>query len=142
MQFWTGLNEFLAAEHSSIQQIDVRPNWTIGMSSGLRHVGFELRYSLKHNLIAIEIWFWRAASRPVWERIRLAPAPYDALIGETFKFEQVEGPERAGMFIDRSVSDLRDDFTWPELYRWLERNLEIQYGQIAPKCVRNSISSI
>jgi hypothetical protein len=114
MQFWTGLNEVLAAEHPSLSQIDTRPNWTIRMPSGLRHIGFELRYSLKHNFVAIEIWFWRAASRPVWERIRTAPAAYDALMGESWKFESVEGRERARMYIDRTVSNLRDDSTWSE----------------------------
>jgi hypothetical protein len=45
MQFWTGLNEFLAAEHPSVTQLDARPNSTIRVPSGLRHVGFELRFS-------------------------------------------------------------------------------------------------
>ena len=69
-------------------------DWTIRLSSGLRHVGFELRFSLKHDSVAIEVWFWRAASRPVWERIKMSPAEYDVLIGENWKFEPVEGKER------------------------------------------------
>ena len=72
-QFWTGLNEFFAAEHPSLQQLDVRPNWTLRVPSGLRHVGFELRFSLKRDVVAIDVWFWRAASRPVWDRIKAAP---------------------------------------------------------------------
>jgi uncharacterized protein with ParB-like and HNH nuclease domain len=133
MQFWTGLNEFLAAEYPALQQVDTRPNWTIRLSSGLRHVGFELRFNLKHDIVGIDVWFWRAASRPVWERIKVAPAEYDALIEETWKFEPVEGRERARMFIDRQVSDLRSDATWPELYRWLGAKLTILYENVAPK---------
>jgi uncharacterized protein with ParB-like and HNH nuclease domain len=132
-QFWTGLNEFFAAEHPSLPQVDVRPNWTIRLPSGLRHVGFELRFNLKHDLVSLDLWFWRAASRPVWESIRLAPAEYDALIGTTWRFEPVEGRERARMFIDRGAVDLRNDVTWPDLYRWFGENLEILYAKIAPK---------
>jgi hypothetical protein len=39
----------------------------------------------------------------------------------------------ADMYIDRTVSDLRDDSTWRDLYRWLGRNLEILYSQLTPK---------
>jgi hypothetical protein len=90
-QFWTGLSEYLAAEHPWVPHIDIRPNWTLRLSSGLRHVGFELRFSLRHDAVGIDIWFWRAASRPLWERIRAAPAEYDTLIGESWNFEPVEG---------------------------------------------------
>lgn len=132
-QFWTGLNDFLAAEHPSVPRIDIRPNWTLRLSSGLRHVGFELRFSLRHDTVGIDVWFWRAASRPVWERIRIAPAEYDALIGESWKFEPVEGKERARMYIDHTTADLRSDPAWPELYRWFGKNLVILYDQVAAK---------
>lgn len=132
-QFWTGLNDFLAAEHPSVPQIDIRPNWTLRLSSGLRHVGFELRFSLRHDAVGIDVWFWRAASRPVWEKIRMAPAEYDALMGESWKFEPIEGKERARMYIDHATTDLRSDAAWPELYRWYGKNLAILYGQVAPK---------
>ena len=133
MQFWRGLNEFLAAEHPSLPQLDARPNWTIRLQSGLRHVGFELRFSLKRDTVGIDVWFWRAASRPVWERIRTAPAEYDELIGTNWKFEPVEGRQRARMYVDRAADDLRSDATWPDLYRWFGKNLAIVYGDVAPK---------
>jgi uncharacterized protein with ParB-like and HNH nuclease domain len=133
MQFWTGLNEFLAVEYPALPHIDSRPNWTIRVPSGLRHVGFELRFSLKHDIVGIDIWFWRAASRPVWERLRASPEEYDALMGESWKFEPVENRERARMFIDLTVEDLRGDSMWPQLYRWFGARLTILYGEIAPK---------
>jgi hypothetical protein len=37
------------------------------------------------------------------------------------------------MFIDRGAVDLRNDVTWPDLYRWFGENLEILYAKIAPK---------
>jgi uncharacterized protein with ParB-like and HNH nuclease domain len=132
-QFWTGLNEFLAAEHPALRQVDVRPNWTIRLPSGLRHVGFELRFSLKHDIVAVDVWFWRAASRPVWERIRVAPDEYNALMGETWKFEPVEGRERARMIAEHAAADLRNEATWQELYRWFGDKLEILYAGVAAK---------
>jgi hypothetical protein len=69
----------------------------------------------------------------VWERIRTAPAEYDALIGETWKFESVEGKERARMYVDHATADLRTDAAWPELYRWYGKNLAILYDQVAPR---------
>ena len=132
-QFWTGLNDFFASQHPLLPQLEVRPNWTIRLSSGLRHVGFELRFNLKHDVVSLDVWFWRAASRPVWEKIKLAPAEYDALIGTSWKFEPVEGRERARMYVDRAATDLRNYETWPDLYRWFAENLEILYSQVAPK---------
>jgi uncharacterized protein with ParB-like and HNH nuclease domain len=132
-QFWTGLNDFFAAQHPSLPKLDVRPNWTIRVPSGLRHVGFELRFNLKHDAVSLDVWFWRAASRPVWEKIKIAPAEYDAMIGTSWKFEPVEGRERARMYVDRSATDLRDDDTWPDLYRWFGKRLDILYNQVAPK---------
>ena len=67
------------------------------------------------------------------EKIRSAPAEYDALLGTNWKFEPIEGRERARMYVDRAATDLRNDATWPDLYRWFGENLEVLYNEVAPK---------
>jgi hypothetical protein len=133
LQFWTGLNDYLAVEYPQIPQVEARPDWTLRLPSGIRHVGFELRLGLRHKIVGIDVWFWRAASRPVWDRIQTAPQTYDALIGAKWSFEPIEGRERARMFLDRPAEDLRSDSTWPELDEWFGDNVSLLYGKIAPK---------
>jgi len=133
LQFWTGLNDYLAAEHPDVPQFEPRPTWTLRLPSGIRHVGFELRLGLRQKIVGIDIWFWRAASLPVWDRIRTTPETYNALPGTSWSFEPVEGREKARMFIDRPADDLRSDTTWPELYKWFGESLSLLYEKIAPK---------
>jgi hypothetical protein len=79
------------------------------LPSGIRHVGFDLRLGLRQGMVGIDIWFWRAASRPIWDRIRTAPEAYDTLIGANWNFEPVvEGRQRVRMFLDRPAEDLRN----------------------------------
>ena len=106
-QFWTGLNDFFAAQHPSLPQLEVRPNWTIRLPSGLRHVGFELRFLILSTIVvSLDVWFLGARlPRPVWEKIRIAPAEYDAMIGTNWKLKPVEGRERARMYVDRAATD-------------------------------------
>jgi hypothetical protein len=133
MQFWNGLNEYLAAEHPSVPQLEPRPGWALRLSSGIRHVGFDLRLGLRQRTVGIDVWFWRAASLPAWERIRTAPESYNALVGASWIFELAEGHERARMSLDRPAEDLRNESAWPELYKWFGDKLSLLYAEIAPK---------
>jgi hypothetical protein len=36
---------------------------------GLRHMGLNW-FNLRHQHAGIDVWFWRMAPLPVWERIR------------------------------------------------------------------------
>jgi hypothetical protein len=38
MQFWTGLNDYLAAEHTEVPQFEARPSWALRLPSGIRNV--------------------------------------------------------------------------------------------------------
>jgi hypothetical protein len=100
-RFWGGLNDYLVSEHPDLPDFDARPSWTIRLPSGLRHIGFELRYSLRHDHAGIDVWFWRDASIPVWKAIRSGPAVWDALIGAHWEFEQPEGRTRVRMFLNQ-----------------------------------------
>ncbi len=132
-QFWTGLSDYLAAEHPQIPQFEARPSWTIRLPSGIRHVGLDLRLGLRQKTVGIDLWFWRAVSRHVWDRIRAAPESYDKLMGTSWNFEPIEGTDRAVMSVEQAADDLRSDSTWPELYKWFGHNLSLLYQDIAPK---------
>ncbi len=47
VRFWRGLNEYLVAEHPDLPDFEARQNFNIRLPSGLRHIGFELRYGLR-----------------------------------------------------------------------------------------------
>jgi hypothetical protein len=129
LQFWTGLSDYLIAEHSKVPQFEARPNSTLRLPSGVRQLGFELRLGLRRRIVGIDIWFWRAASRSVWDDIRTQSETYDAMIGTSWSFDR----ERACMFLDRPTENLRSDSTWPEVYRWFGEHLSVLYEKIAPK---------
>jgi hypothetical protein len=132
-RFWSGLNDYLVAEHPDLPNFEVRPSWTIRLPSGIRHIGIELRFSLRHQHAGIDIWFWRDASFRIWERIRASPNPYNELVNTEWDFEQVEGRSRARMFVNRSVTDLRRESSWLEVYRWLGEKLSLVYEKVAPR---------
>jgi uncharacterized protein with ParB-like and HNH nuclease domain len=133
IQFWTTLSDYLAAEYTQIPTFDVRASWAIRLTSGIRHIGFEIRMGLRHKVVGIDIWFWRAASIPVWERIRAAPQTCDRIVGTSWSFESVDGRDRTRMFLDRPAEDLRDETTWPLHHKWFAENLCLLYEKIAPE---------
>jgi hypothetical protein len=132
-RFWTGLNDYLVAEHPDLPDFEGKPNWAIRLPSGVRHIGFDLRFSLRHDHVGIDVWFWREQSIPIWERIRASPAVYNELAGTGWEFEQVEGRTRTRMFIDLTLKDARDEACWVEGYSWLGSKLSLLYEKIAPK---------
>jgi uncharacterized protein with ParB-like and HNH nuclease domain len=132
-RFWAGLNDFLVAERPDLPSFEVRPSWTIRLPSGIRHVGIEVRLGLRHNHAGIDLWFWREASLPLWERVRVLPKPYNELVAATWSFEQVEGRPRARMFIDHPVTDIRNETLWPEIYRWIGEKLSLVFERVVPK---------
>jgi Protein of unknown function DUF262 len=132
-RFWRGLNDYLVAEHPDLPDFDARPSWTIRLPSGIRHIGFELRFSLRHNHAGIDVWFWRDASIPVWAAIRKEPAAWNALIAAVWEFDQVEGRSRARIFLNQSIRDARNEASWPEVYPWFGEKLTLLYDKAAPK---------
>jgi hypothetical protein len=61
------LSHALDPSAPDLLDFDARPSWTIRLPSRLRHIGFELRFSLRHDHAGVDVWFWRDASVPVWE---------------------------------------------------------------------------
>jgi hypothetical protein len=132
-RFWAGLNDFLVAERPDLPNFEARPSWTIRLPSGIRHVGIELRLGLRHNHAGIDLWFWRKASLPLWESVRVSPKLYNEFVAATWRFEQIEGRPRARMFIDQPVTDIRNESLWPEIYRWIGEKLSLVYERVVPK---------
>jgi Protein of unknown function (DUF1524)/Domain of unknown function (DUF4268) len=132
-RFWSDLNDYLVAEHPDLPDFEARPNWTVRLPSGIRHIGLELRFSLRHCHAGIDVWFWREASFPLWESIRLTPATYNAIVDGHWEFEQVEGRSRARIFINKAISDVRSESSWQELYRWLGEKLSLVYEKVIPR---------
>jgi len=110
-----------------------RPSWTLRLPSGVPRVGFELRFGLRQGTVGIDLWFWRATTRPIWDRIRTAPDAYDALISAKWSFELVDGREKVRMFLDLPAEQLRNDSTWPDLYTWFGEKLSLLYTHVAPR---------
>ena len=132
-RFWGGFSDYITAEHPELPGFEVRPSWTIRLPSGIRHIGIELRFSLRHNHAGIDVWFWREASLPLWDRISLSSKPYNDLVNAEWEFEQSGERSRARMFISQSVADSRSESSWPELYRWLGQKLSLVYELVVPK---------
>jgi uncharacterized protein with ParB-like and HNH nuclease domain len=131
-RFWSGLSDYLASEHPELPHFEARPGWTIRIPSGLRHIGFELRFGLRHGNVGIDVWFWREASIPIWRLIRQAPDEYNSLINAAWEFEQIEGQPRGRMSVSQEA-DVREESSWPEVYRWLGVTLSLVYARVVPK---------
>lgn len=138
-RFWTGLNDYLVSEYPELPDIEARPSWQIRLPSGIRHIGFELIFNLRRDYVGIDVWFWREASRPLWEEIKTDPAAYNSLIEATWEFEPIEGRQRARMFVNLDVDDLRQERAWPAAFEWFGEKLTALYGQVAPR-LRNDMS--
>ncbi|MFO0894787.1 MAG: DUF262 domain-containing protein [Phycisphaerales bacterium] len=131
-RFWRGLNDFLVAEHPDLPALEARESRMIRVPSGLRHIGLRLRYGHRHGNAGIDVWFWRAASLPAWDRIRRDPEPFNKLVGAAWAFEQVRGQERARMSLNLDAG-VRGESSWPALYQWFGEKLSLVYDRVAPK---------
>lgn len=134
LKFWSGLAAHLTQAHPEVPAFKVRPRRTLRLSSGIRYIGFDLRQMLRPGEVAIDVYFWRAASEPVWERLLADPTDINALIDDTWTFERIahKGRQVPRMTISREAdSDAESD--WPALYGWLGQKLSLLYQHVAPR---------
>lgn len=132
-KFWAGFSDYLIAARPELPRFKARPWRRIRFPSGLSHIGFETMLRLRHDAVRVDIWFWREASFPLWERIKSNPKGYNDLIGEAWEFEQPNAQFRARMSISRNVPNLREPSRWSEQYEWLGATLSLLYDELAPK---------
>jgi hypothetical protein len=128
-QFWTALNDYFVAEHPTLPTFEPRPSWTIRLPSGVRHIGIDLRFSLRHHYVGIDLWFWREESLPIWQRLSASSQQFNELLNTTWEFEQVDGRSRARMFISLAVAELRNESSWPDAQRWFGEKLSTVYDK-------------
>lgn len=132
-RFWTTLNDYLVAEHPDLPDFEARTSPTMRLPSGIRHIGFELQFSLRHGHAGIDVWFWRETSLPLWERIRQSPEQYNALVDEKWSFERAEGRPRASMSINIPSDELRNESSWAAVHQWLGEKLSLVYERVGPR---------
>jgi uncharacterized protein with ParB-like and HNH nuclease domain len=132
LRFWNGLIDFLAQEHPDLQQFDSRAAMTIRLQSGVRHIGFELRHLLRPAGVALDVYFWREASVPVWEALQANPADVNTLIGADWAFGQNEDSKLRWMNIKLSMAS-SDETEWPAAFAWFGDKLALLYNSVAPK---------
>ena len=132
LRFWSGLSDYLVSNYPELPIVEARPSWTIRIPSGLRHIGFEVRFGLRHQNVGLDIWFWRDASQPAWERIKQSPGEYNKLVGAEWEFATVDGRARTRMSVSHDA-DVRNEDSWIKVYRWLGETLSILYVDIVPR---------
>ncbi|MBK5958366.1 hypothetical protein CCR97_09100 [Rhodoplanes elegans] len=133
VRFWNDLRERFVLEHPEIPTFEPKGNWTVRLQSVIRHIGVELRFSFRRRQAAIDVWFWRTPSMPVWELVRSDPAPWNDLIEATWEFEKLEGRDRARMFISRPVPEPRNEATWPEVFDWFSEKAVLLVTRVSPR---------
>lgn len=132
LRFWNGLIDFLAQEHPDLPQFDSRAAMTIRLQSGVRHIGFELRHLLRPAGVALDVYFWREASFPVWEALQAHPAEVSTLIGADWAFGQTEDAKLRWMNIKLPMAT-SDESEWPAAFSWFGDKLALLYNSVAPK---------
>ena len=132
LRFWNGLIDFLAQEHADLPQFDSRAAMTIRLQSGVRHIGFELRHLLRPAAVALDVYFWREASFPVWETLKADPTEANGLIGAEWAFGQTDDGKLRWMNIKLPMNS-SDESEWPAAYAWFGDKLALLYTSVAPK---------
>lgn len=132
LRFWNGLIDFLAQEHPDLPQFDSRAAMTIRLQSGVRHIGFELRHLLRPAGVALDVYFWREASFPVWEALQANPAEVNTLVGADWAFGQTEDAKLRWMNIKLPMTT-SDESEWPAAFSWFGDKLALLYNSVAPK---------
>lgn len=132
LRFWNGLIDFMAEEHADVPAFESRAAMTIRLQSGVRHIGFELRHLLRPSAVALDVYFWREASFPVWESLKASPEDMNAAIAAEWVFGQTDDGNLRWMNIKMAMPTA-EDAAWPAAYAWFGDKLSLLYGTIAPK---------
>ena len=130
LKFWTGLSERLAESEAGIPALDPRFSRAVRLAPTIRHIGTELRHVLQPKKVAIDVYFWRSASRPLWERLQADPSELNKLMGAAWTFEKSDGG-LAWMTLSLDAAT-DDESAWPALYEWFMERLEALYQHGVP----------
>ena len=132
-RFWNGFHAHMAQAHPEVPPFEPRQFKTIRLKSGVPHIGFELRHQLRPSEVAIDVYFWREASFPVWEKLQQEREDADAIIGDSWSFGRPENDGHARWMTVTLAADSDDEAAWPSLYGWLGQKLALLYSGLAPR---------
>lgn len=132
-RFWTGLNEHLATAFPDVPQVPVRHSADIRLTSGIRHIGFELHFGIQETYVALTVLFWREPAIALLGKIRAVPDEWHALIGASWDLQSGSEKRYPYMYVWRDVPDIRDERAWPEAYQWLGERLSALIKRVAPR---------
>lgn len=132
-RFWSGLNDYVRERFPNVPEIEAKTSRSIRLRSDIPHVGFDIYFVPGNSYVDIDVCFWREPSFTVWEKIRAAPAEWNALIGGTWEFEGSADKKRGYISVWREIPNLRDEASWQEAYGWLAERLSALYGKVAPR---------
>lgn len=133
LEFWQQLGDYFSAEWPELPKYEPRRNQAVRLPFNVRHIGCEMRFLIQPGSVGIDIWFWRAASLPLWERIRESPESWNELVGDAWSFDVVDGKPRARMFIERPLANPRSEPDWPAVFPWFGQKLSLVYGRVMPR---------
>lgn len=131
-RFWTGLSRYLDEQKIKGPRFNSKPTYWVRLPSGIQHVGFEMKFVPRRECVDLEVWFWRAASLPVWADLNADPAAAQRLFGAPASFDERPEVSRARIYITSPTTDLQDDATWPGLYRWIGERLSTLFADGVP----------
>lgn len=131
-RFWAGLADRMAEDQPTLPAPRSCASSYVRLASGIRHVGLELQLNLKHKFVAIDVWFWRRASMPLWEVLRGRSEELNTLVGGVWRFEKVEGRDRGVMSLESPPLELKNEGTWPTAQAWLCQKLAVVYQEMVP----------
>jgi uncharacterized protein with ParB-like and HNH nuclease domain len=132
-RFWNGLLAHFGAAHPDVPSFEPRHYKSIRLKSGVPHIGFELRHQLRPGEVAVDVYFWREASFPVWERLQADHEEIDALIGDRWTFDRPQDDSHPRWMTVSLATDSDNEDSWPSMYGWLGQRLELLYAKLAPR---------
>ncbi len=139
LKFWTGLSERLAESEAGIPTLEPRSTRVVRLPPTVRHIGTELRHLLQPKKVAIDVYFWRTASRLLWEKLRAEPSELNRLMGGSWTFDQSDG-RSAWMTLSLDAAT-DDEAAWPALYDWFAEKLAQLYTHGVP-ILREGVQAI
>ena len=131
-RFWSGLSQYLSSAHPELPMVEAKETHWVRLPSEVTHIGFELKFVPQKRSVRIEVWFWRDASRPIWEEIRHAPSDFKNLLQAELVFDGLPDTGRAVISAISAPTNLLDESTWPDVYRWIGPRLAALYRDGVP----------
>lgn len=131
LAFWSGLLDHLADAHPDVPVFEPRSRRVIRLPVGAPYIGLETRFLVQTGKVMLDVYFWREAVFPTWERLRHDSAEVDAMVEDQWHFEHPDTDTKRSMTLERAF-EAYEEGTWSAVYRWLGDRLERVYARVIP----------